>query len=165
MTPEEKELEEIFNESKTILEESGITPATIDRLRINPKTTSRFGRCRIYPDGRREIEISEKVLSEGSHNGKLTVMIHEMLHALPGCADHRSKWKHYAEIVNMNNPNLCIKRTNTYGDIGIKTNESKYVIACTCCGAEFARTRLTKAVQHPENYVCGVCGGKLKRIK
>ena len=37
----------------------------------------------------------------------------------------------------------------------------RYVVECTQCGAEIPRARRSRLVEHPEDYRCAKCGGKL----
>lgn len=115
------------------------------------------------------IDINEKLLENGSDEGILNTIIHEMLHSVIGADNHGVTWKRLAEKVN-DKYGINIKRCNTAEEKGInynnlitrssRVNSFKYQIKCTCCNNYWNRTKATNVTKHPENYHCP-CGGKL----
>ena len=47
----------------------------------------------------------------------------------------------------------------------LKPREAKYILACRKCGMQYARNRYCRSVQHPSEFRCSSCGGRLIRTK
>ena len=67
------------------------------RVELNTRAKKRYGRC-IYKDGNYTIELSA-YLSGVSLLLVHEVIAHEVLHTCPGCMNHGSLWKRYAELM------------------------------------------------------------------
>lgn len=140
-------------------------------ITINYRAKSRWGRCECSSDRKRfRIQISYRLLSENAdYDAVMSTLIHEILHACKGGQSHKGMWKTYATRVNVRFPQYNITRTTSAATFGLEMEytipESKYEIKCEHCGKIFHRTKMSAAVQHPERYRCGVCNGKLIRIK
>lgn len=165
----DEELNDIFGEASDILDDCQI-PYSRDIINVSiDNAKERWGQCIRQANGYYKIRISKKCLN-GSHDGLLSTMIHEMIHTAPNCMTHKGDWKRYALIVNeyLGKPNF-VKRTNNNAEHGISMAEveaeANYIITCPKCGYKWLYTRRSKIVQHPDNYKCGECGTTLKRIK
>ena len=137
-----------------------VSDMILPRVKINSRAVSRFGCCTRRPDGRYEIELSARLLEASEHMQRRT-LAHEVLHTCYGCRRHGQRWKLYAERMNAAY-GYSISRTGSYEKAGIEPPETKYLVVCTSCGAEFKRMKMSSLVQHPERYRCR-CGGDLQR--
>lgn len=156
-------------EGMRILDKLNIPYNKTVRFVINTRSKSQWGQCKPVVGGY-EISINQILLDErNSEDGLMDTIIHELLHTCPGCCDHGTKWKRYAEIVNR----VCgyhIKRVSSAEDkgvvIGVQERKCavKHKLVCTKCGQEILRSRTSKFVENPGMYRCGVCGGEFKLI-
>lgn len=110
------------------------------------------------------IEISKWVMELDKEIIKNTIM-HEIIHCLPYCNNHRKEFKKYAKLVNeklgYNISRLGDKKAD-YKKSNIEYSENikyKYSIICQKCGQTIMRQRLNKKLI--QKYKCGICGGKL----
>ena len=118
-----------------------------------------------------KISISYKLINPKyteTDEGLINTMIHELLHTCPKCNGHGATWKMYANQI-YNAYGIDIKRCGSDDDKGCneeKIKESyKYIIECTKCKQTIGRYKMSKHIAHPDWFVCGKCGGALKRIK
>ncbi len=163
-------LEPHIRECCHILDQLNIPYGKVRKWEINIRAKSRWGLCKQVGKGIFEISISARLLENPAAEQALKdTIVHELLHTVPGCFDHGTKWKRYAELVNRTYPQYTIKRTASPEEKGLQMEPPKrttrYVLQCTKCGTQFPRERLSEAVKHPENYRCGSCSGKLIRVK
>lgn len=102
-------------------------------------------------------------------------VIHELIHTMPNCQNHKAQFQSYARQLN------AIYGTNisTYAskEESIATKEyrmanAKYVVRCDCCGATFTfqrKSKFVKAVEltHAKTYTHnnGKCGRHYTLIK
>lgn len=150
------------------LEAIGIEYGAIIEVKENTRAKSRWGQCKRIPGGY-SININKILLDErNSEQGLKETIIHELLHSCKGCMNHGTSWKSLAEKVNRAY-GYNIKRCSSSEDKGvyeetkhIKTRLVNYIIKCDKCGHTYTRTRMSKAVRHPERYRCGCCGGNLR---
>lgn len=114
-----------------------------------------------------KISISYKLINEKytpTDEGLMNTMIHELLHTTPQGQGHTGMWKTYAKMV-YDRYGIDIKRCG-----GVDEKEQDvvkkftYVVQCKKCGAKIGRYRMSKVIEHPQNFCCK-CGGDLKRIK
>lgn len=146
----------------------GIQYGCIDSIKVNNRAKARWGICKMLPCGHFAIEINsallrydvpEKVLKE--------TIIHEMIHTCPGCFNHGAKWKAIADSVNRFY-GYNVSRTTSEKEKGCSLDRKpitmKYAIQCPSCGFTHRSSKLTKTIQHPENYRCSVCHVKMIRI-
>lgn len=90
----------IESKCRRILEELGIMPGKVCNVRMqdNPKVCE--SSCVVMGDKGFEIRIDDLY-----HRDELTeydlmcTMLHELLHTIPGCFDHKGKWAKYARCV------------------------------------------------------------------
>lgn len=130
-------------------------------VRINRRATGRFGAC--FADRRNGtflIEISDMLLQAGESVCCQT-LAHEVLHTCYGCQNHKKRWQRYADMMNQAY-GYAIRRTDSPERLGVESKAvARYVVVCTCCGAEIPRSRKSRLIQHPEDYRCAKCGGRL----
>lgn len=151
-------------ECKRELDSLGIQYGNVVEIKINSRAKKRLGLCTLTPAGY-VIEISNILLADSVDVKTLKeTIIHEILHTCDGCLNHGKKWKALADKVNAEF-NYSISRCANAAAIGIKIEPPtiKYLLFCEQCNTVFFRSKMTKVVQHPENYVCR-CGGEIKRI-
>lgn len=159
-----KRAEALLLKCRRILKKENIPAADrITKLIINGRTRRRFGKCTREKNGY-AIELSQHLLS-ADDTAVETVILHELLHTCPGCMNHGSKWKSYAERLNQKY-GYHIKSVSTYDAFGLEDPGSretvKYMVVCTECGAEYPRKRKCSLVENVDRYRCGKCGGKLE---
>ena len=134
-------------------------------VRINNRAKKRFGMC-IMKNGSYTIELSSIMLT-APESSCMQTLCHELIHTCRGCGDHGSIFKKYADILNRRY-GYNIQRTNTAEEMGVQKKEiqktAKYILKCSKCGAEIARSRYSNAIAMPSHYRCR-CGGSLTRIK
>ena len=130
-------------------------------VRINRRATGRFGACFANRrSGTFQIEISDVLLTATEEACRQT-LAHEVLHTCYGCQNHKKRWRHYAELMNRAY-GYTIARTDSPERLGVaKKTVVRYIVRCTRCGAEIARARRSRLVDHPEDYRCARCGGRL----
>lgn len=156
MNDMDKLLREVISEASAL--NIPISSKIRSRVRVNNRAIRRFGCC-ISKDGEHTIEISGKLLFASEKACKQT-LAHEVLHTCPGCKNHGTKWKQYAQRMN-SAYGYDISRASTHAALGIEDiSRSRYLLRCVNCGAEIRRMRRSKLVDHPERYRCK-CGGKL----
>ena len=165
----DEKLNDIFGEASDILDDCQI-PYSRDIINVSiDNAKKRWGQCIRQANGYYKIRISKSCLN-GSHDGILSTMLHEMIHTVPDCMKHTGDWKRYAKMVNvyLNKPNF-IKRCNDAKEKGIAEKQiekdSKYIIQCPKCGYKWHRERYTKIIAHPENFSCPTCHETLIRVK
>ena len=92
----------------------------------------------------------------------LVTLVHELLHTIPGCQDHKGKWKALAGLVNKKHPFFNIGRTDNFYPYlkneeftkVMKTKEATWRLRCPECGKVYDYTRKSK---YGGAYECGVC--------
>lgn len=166
----QSKLNNIYNEAVEMILEAGIPldPWKIERVELNTRAKRRWGQCRYLPNGNYEININAELVRQ-SKEGALNTIIHELLHASKDGGGHNGKWKEYANIIN-NTYNINVKRTNSAEEKGItepiiKETDYKYILECKQCNYKYKRMRRSNFVNYYEDYTCGRCGGRIKRIK
>ena len=137
---------------------------------INTRAKSRFGRCRKVCSWNNEftIEITDMLLEKNVPTKSLkNTIIHELLHTVDGCMNHKSKWKNLANKVN-NAYGYDIKRASSFEERGVKMEiapkKINYMFKCKGCGQTIKRTRKSKFTEFYNYYTCGCCGVKFEKI-
>lgn len=166
-----RNLNKVAKECMIELDNIGIRYGKIDRFEVNTRAKSRWGRCKKVNRGY-IIEINVDLLDERNDiNGLKNTIIHELLHTCEGCMNHGKEWKRLADKVNRHY-GYGVTRCSNADEKGVNYRREsvrraqpdyKYAIRCECCGHIYRRSKLTKTIQHPENYRCK-CGGKLIRV-
>ncbi len=142
----------------------------IEKVVINTRTKKRLGACKknVNSCGIESfiIEISARALA-CKEEQICNIIAHELIHTCPGSFNHGKKWKKYGEKTEAL-LGYHIKRTVNLEEMGIKPDKTsekvRYTIICKKCGQKFERKRKCPLVEHPENYRCGKCGGRLKLL-
>ena len=110
------------------------------------------------------IEISKWVMELNDSIIKNTIM-HELIHCIPYCNNHRAEFKKYANMINAKygyDISRLGDKKKDYEKSNIEYNEMKnynYKIVCKECKQEFYRKRLNK--NFIKKYRCAKCGGRL----
>ncbi len=165
-----KDISRLAAECMAELDALGIGYRAVASLKINDRAKCRWGSCLPLPDGTFEISISYRLLADGVDDSAVKgTIIHELLHTVPGCANHGKLWQSYAALVNARYPQYNIKRTASFDEKGVPAEDrvvrqytAKYKIVCTRCGACSYRKKSSAVILHPEKYRCGKCGGSLR---
>ena len=111
------------------------------------------------------IEISKWVMDLEESIIKNTI-IHELIHCLPYCNNHGTKFKEYAYIINEKLGYNIARVGNKKEDFEKshleyeENDQYNYKIQCEKCGQIFYRQRMQK--NFLKKYRCGKCSGKLK---
>lgn len=132
------------------------------KLQVNFRAKRRLGCC-VLKSGVYSIEVSASLL--GRPELLRQTIAHELLHTCKGCGNHGTLWKAYAARVNeaLGYSVQRLTPADPQDSAPLRTEEVKYVLLCTSCGAKIPRCRMSKVVKYPWRYRCK-CGGKLKRI-
>lgn len=152
------------------LDEIGIEYGNIVEFKVNTRAKKRWGQAKSIPGGY-SINISSVLLDERNDvEGLKNTIIHEILHTCKGCQNHGENWKRLAAKVNRAY-GYNIKRCSSADEKGVleetrppkpvRTTNTNYVVKCDKCGHVYTRTKMSKLIQHPENYRCGCCHGTL----
>lgn len=167
-----KDLNSLFDQCMKIVLDCGIYPEPIRSIEVNDRAKGRFGQCQYRYDWSTDtfycnINVSSEILrDEANEDATKSVIIHEILHAANRGEGHKGGWKRDAETIR-EYTGIKINRCDSYENLGIErpVRSSKYQVVCTKCGCEFGRDRMSKLIKHPEDYRCGACHGRLKRVK
>ena len=147
----------------------GIKCGKVRNWTINTRAKCRLGQCVKVSSDVFDISISNILLDDNVDEqiAKNTI-IHELLHTVPGCFTHKSKWKIYSEYINRKLPNYCVKRAMKGDELGIEIKRKepiyRYTLVCTNCGVEIKYQKKTKVIRDYKKYRCGKCGGVLKMM-
>ena len=160
-----KDLQKYYKQGLAFLNGYGIKCGNITNVSADTRATHRWGQTRRYnKTNTYRITISDRLLQDNvSDIHLMNTMVHELLHTVDGCMEHRNKWKALADKITATS-DLTIKRTTSYEEIGIERPKSKYAIKCVVCGKEYERDRASAIITHCHNYRC-TCGGDLERIR
>lgn len=159
-------LDTLYQEAKLIIEQNGIPIGRIKSVERNSKLTRTWGRCRKNGDGTFSIDVSGILLDEGSSNGVLETLLHEMIHTCKGCFNHKNTWKKYAEILN-SKYDFHIQRTDTAANKGVENPRKRiyrYQVRCPKCGNVYQYQKMTNVVKYPSLYICRGCRCSLERV-
>lgn len=129
-----------------------------------------YKRTKVYDKFQKhQIEIGKWVMELDDKIIKNTIM-HEIIHCMPNCNNHRKEFKTYANYINENLGYTIQRLGNKEEDyknshIEYKENEIKYKykIKCKECGLIYYRQRLKK--NFFRDYRCGKCKGKFELIE
>lgn len=162
----QKELNEMLFKAMDEIETLGINvkrDEIIPEIRISNATTF-FGICKHKPRGY-EISISKYHLANPK-NAVYQTVVHEVLHTIEGCCSHDKKWQALANKVSRAYGYNISRLGTAKSGFSLNTPKSvyKYIFECKDCGSQVKRQKKSKLVTHTENYKCGICGGKFKRV-
>lgn len=159
-----KNLKLLVDRAVKELNEIGIQTGNIIDIETAPVSRKYWGQCRRTAYGF-VIKINEGLLNDDiDDKATMDTIMHEVIHTVNNCFDHKSGFKKVATLVN-HKYGYNVKRTTTAAEKGIeKTNiiKYKYTIKCVNCGASTGYARKSKAVKSIENkegrYYCNKCG-------
>ena len=100
----ESDLEEliyIYEKAKEIFEELNIDDklGDIKAVLFKPNMSNAVACCRRLGNGYFQIEFSDKIFNTLNDNGKLSTMMHELIHTIDDCFNHGKVFKHYAQML------------------------------------------------------------------
>lgn len=131
---------------------------TIDK--IGYKKIIRYEKFELH-----HIEVSKWVMNLNDDIIKNTI-IHELIHCIPYCNNHKEEFKKYAQFINdklgydinrVGNPKDDYEKSNIQYEENVINY--KYKIKCKDCGQEIYRQRFNASKIN--QYRCGKCGGSL----
>lgn len=165
-----KDLQKLFEQCLRECDNLRIEYGNIIEVTVNTRAKKRWGQTCRRRDGF-HINISSVLLRDDvSDEAAKDTIMHEILHTVDGCFDHKAKWQAMADKVNMFG--YKVKRCTSAWEKGIDsslmetTHHKTYIIRCEKCGAEVIRHRKSDFVICPNFYVHGDgCGGHFVRVK
>lgn len=169
-----KNLFKLFDECKVEMTNCGYDTGYVRNVKSNARFTRRLGQTSIVNDTyswdenrrRFDIEISEKVLVDDYPTiYTKEIILHELIHTLPGCFNHGERFKAVARTLNKRYGYNISRVASSSSVACIAPQEHKYEIQCPVCGKIFYRDRMSDFVKNPQNYRHSNCGKELIRIK
>ena len=109
--------------------------------------------------------VFESIPSEDVARNRFTSsMIHEMIHTIPGCWDHRSKFQRLCRLVNYKYPQYNLQTSTSVEDVGLvePLKTPRYLVTCKHCGYTYNYMR--KPRYDLDKYVCK-CGHSTFEMK
>lgn len=171
-----RDLMEHYNACMELLAEIGIEPPAekIKSVSVDRRSTKTWGKVAVHWRNKAandvdffEIKIREMLLLDVNPIDELeNVILHEILHTMPGCQNHGAVWQAHADRVNA----ALGVHISQYADAeNIKFDpyaerEKRYAVRCTACGNIIYRQNFSDVIRFPGLYHCS-CGGDLERIK
>lgn len=159
-----KDLQKIFKECLRECDALGIEYGAIVEVTVNTRAKQRWGQTRRRIDGF-HINISAVLLRDDvSDEAVKDTVMHEILHTVDGCLNHKYKWKAMADKVNKAY-GYNIKRCTGAWEKGIDSSlmevehHKTYIIKCEKCGVETVRHRKSNLIKYPHHYIHRDCGG------
>lgn len=117
------------------------------------------------------IKVSD-VFAELTDNGTryeklLETLIHELVHTIPNCMNHKTYWKANCNKIKAKYPNFDLNRTASMEEFGIKekVRETKYIITCEHCGQIWEYKRKPKWIDRCENVGCPYCNNRGMKVE
>lgn len=163
----EPDLTEVLKQAQKMLASCQIPYSEVQSISwMSHHSTTVWGRCtQNRRTGIYQIAVNSAFRNAGHETALLQTVIHELIHTIPGCMNHGSKWKNCAEKVNQRY-GLHVSRTNSANSMHMEdeiAKNAKYVLRCAN-GHMHYKTRASNLTRHPEWYRCQ-CGAKLKLIR
>lgn len=97
-----------------------------------------------------------------AHDKLISTMLHELVHTIPGCWNHKNKFKAYASIINAHWPKYYVGRATTAKSLIEKPREFKYIITCKHCGRKNFYLRKPQIYDfckfNHTPFICNICG-------
>lgn len=140
----------------------------IASITVNNRLSRALGRC-VRKNGVFYIELARKSVGESVDvNFIKNIIMHELIHTMPGCWNHGPTFQHYAQLVNRGF-GYHVGTTETIENMMaagvkplIKSEVARYALVCGKCGKRVAyRQRQCDLTTNPGNYVHSGCGGNL----
>ena len=146
----------LFEEVKQDAAALALPYDTAVRYRGLDRCTRSLGRCRrqLAPDGHTTIF----AITISRYIGSLTVqeikdvMMHELIHTIPGCFNHSAQFTLFAAMVNRKSHGVYQVKTSYSGSKFQQNTPYRYVIECQQCGQRIYRTRRSRLILHPDRY-------------
>ncbi len=142
----------------------------ITSITVNNRLSRALGRC-IRNGNSFRIEIARKTVAETTDIAFLMdVIIHELIHTVPGCWNHGDKFQAVAALVNykLGHHITITSSAETLEAAGITpigNQTAKYALVCRKCGKTVAyRQRKCSLTEKPGYYRHSGCGGDLYTI-
>lgn len=131
----------------------------IKKISIGKSRTSWATIKRNLRDNHFELRVSDvfNLLNE-EHNPQLQLedtIIHEMIHTIPGCFNHQTKFKAVAALVNSKYKQYHISRCQAM-PIGIE-RESRYEVTCKDCGRVWKFAKKVRILHNIDVCKCPYC--------
>lgn len=94
-----------------------------------------------------------------AYNKFMSTLIHELIHTIPGCWDHKYKFQVVADLVNAKYPHFNICRATSMRDFGINKQRRDYswVVYCSDCNQTYKYRRQPKYSDCIKLCRCGRC--------
>ena len=177
-----KDLQKLFEKCIGLVEQLGIPHGEIECVTVNTRAKKRWGQAKRvgtkWGNAKWHININARLLAEDVDDSITeSVILHEILHTVPGCFGHQQKWKSLAALLNQRY-GYRIHTTDTYDTLGIEPlpeelaaragvphSSFPYQVRCMKCGTVLGRRRMSKLIRFPAGYRHAGCGGKFERIK
>ena len=143
----------------------------ITGITVNNRLSRALGRC-VVRNGIFRIELARKVTADNVDIDFVrNIIMHEVIHTMPGCFNHGSTFQRYASIVNRKlgyhvSTEETIENMEAAGVKPIiKSEVAKYALVCKKCGKTIAyRQRWCDLTANPGNYLHTTCGGNLRTV-
>ena len=92
----------------------------------------------------------------------LETIIHELVHTIPKCMNHKEPWKANCSNVRKKYPQFKLDRTEDMSQFGIseKVRADKYLITCTHCGHTWNYKRKPKWIDRADYCMCPYCNNR-----
>lgn len=163
-------LKEIFDETKAeVIEVFPSVEYIAYSVNFNARFKSVLGRCTKLGPNYYRIEINPKYASMVKLEELKNTIVHELLHSLPNCMNHKEPWKNAAILMKRKGYDIQRQGSQTeYSQYRRDTAVYKYEVYCSVCGNKWRRKRdcdLTQSIKRGDNrYYCS-CGHKPLQIK
>lgn len=133
------------------------------------KSTRSYGNChRLNIMGALafDIALNERLVQYGSDKDIKEVLLHELIHTVKDCFNHKWQFKNKAWTMfcHLGYDALRKDYNDTILNRQSKQERAKYILRCTGCGQTIYRERKSTFVEYPNRYTCGKCHGKFERI-
>lgn len=159
----EKEINSTLDFANKVLKEvySSYTEPVIVNVKYT-RARSYWAQVRKRGTGMYELIISnvfESIPDEQTARNRFTSsVIHELIHTIPGCWDHRTKFQRICQLVNYRYPQYQLQTSTSMEDVGLvePLQTPRYLVICKCCGHIYNYMR--KPRYSLDTYSCGRCG-------
>ena len=132
-----KDINEYYARCRKMLEDIGVPVGNVVELRVSTLRSS-TSQCVIYPDTYEcMIRMDRRMLNNKTNESDvIDTMLHELIHTIPGCLEHKGMWAEYA------------RQTDEYYGTHVLSCYDRFVFEhpempvvavfrCTDCGADF----------------------------
>ncbi len=134
-----KDIQDEIEECRSILVSLGYVDLIKNKYTVvlNSRAKNRYGQCSYKGGNNYTISINSLYLQVGNPQNIHNTIMHEVIHSVPGCMNHKEPWKIVAKQVMEAFPNYNITRCgndNNYHSVVKKQNIYHYTITCPDCG-------------------------------